>query len=154
MRISLYSAMQKWKICNANPSPTDVSPNICCWTMFVSWCVPWQNIPASLADEFGRWEKIRPPILFITYIHTFIQSHSYHTFIHRHSRGPLSISSSLESSGGRPSRWCRAENRTRACYIKPTRYQLSHAAPNTKFEFLKAFGLMKILSVSTCLGKV
>jgi hypothetical protein len=54
-------------------------------------------------------------IFFITYIHTFIQSHSCNTFILRHSLGPLSISSSLESSVGRPSLWCRAENRTRAC---------------------------------------
>ncbi len=29
-------------------------------------------------------------ILFYTYIHSFIQSHSYNTFIHRHSPGPLS----------------------------------------------------------------
>jgi hypothetical protein len=50
---------------------------------------------------------------FITYIHSF--SHSYTTFIRRHSPGPLSISSSLESSVGRPSLWCRAENRTPAC---------------------------------------
>ncbi len=49
----------------------------------------------------------------LTYIHTFIQSHSHNTFIRRHSLGPLSISSSLESSVGRTSLWCRAENRTR-----------------------------------------
>ncbi len=36
-------------------------------------------------------------------IHTFIQSHLYNIFIRRHSLGPLSISSSLESSVGRPS---------------------------------------------------
>jgi hypothetical protein len=53
-------------------------------------------------------------IFFVTYIHSFIQSHSYNTFIHHHSLGPLSISSSLESSVGRSSLWCRAENRTRA----------------------------------------
>ncbi len=47
-------------------------------------------------------------------VHTFI-SHSSNTYIHRHSLGPLSISSLLESSVGRPSLWCRAENRTRAC---------------------------------------
>ncbi len=84
----------------------------------------------------GGVQKIKvggrmPLFLFIfhicfTYIRTFIQSHSYNTFIHRHSLGPLSISSSLESSVGRPSLWCRAENRTRACL---TRYLLSHATP-------------------------
>ncbi len=60
---------------------------------------------------------------------TFIQR--YHTFIHLHSPGPLSISSlplcsvwknlpvvpSRESNSGLPS-------------SKPTRYQLSHAAPS------------------------
>jgi hypothetical protein len=73
-----------------------------------------------------------PLFLFIFHIFynisTFI-SHLYaiyNTFIHRHSLGPLFISSLLESSVGRPSLWCRAENRT---YSKPTRYQLSHAAP-------------------------
>ncbi len=40
--------------------------------------------------------------IFITYIHTFIQSHSYNTFIRRHSLRPLSISSSLVSSVGEP----------------------------------------------------
>ncbi len=74
---------------------------------------------------------------FITYIHTFIQSHSYNTFIHRHSLEPLSISSSLESSVGRPSLWCRAENQTRACLTgsqhatnwATPHHKLSHAAP-------------------------
>jgi len=42
-------------------------------------------------------------------LHTFIQSHSYNTFIRRHSLGSLSISSSLESSVGKTSLWCRAE---------------------------------------------
>ncbi len=42
-------------------------------------------------------------------IHTFIQSHSYNTFIHRHSLGPLSISSSLESQWEDPP--CCAEPR-------------------------------------------
>ncbi len=59
-----------------------------------------------------------PLFLFIFHIfyniHT-LSSHSYNTFICCHSLGPLSISSSLESSVGRPSLWCRAENRTRAC---------------------------------------
>ncbi len=46
---------------------------------------------------------------FITYIHTFIQSHSYNTFIRRHSLRPLSISSSLVCSVGEPP--CGAEPR-------------------------------------------
>jgi hypothetical protein len=66
---------------------------------------------------------------FITYIHSFIQSHSYNTFIHRHSLRPLSISSSLVCSVGKnlpvvPSR----ELNSDLPYSKPTRYQLSHAA--------------------------
>ncbi len=67
-------------------------------------------------------------------VHTSIPSHSYNTFIRRHSPGPLSISSSLLSLVGKTSLWCRAENRTQACLTvnivawngsKPTRYQLS-----------------------------
>jgi hypothetical protein len=54
-------------------------------------------------------------LFFIFYkIHTFIQSHSYNTFIHRHLLRPLSISSSLVCSVGNTSLWCRAENRARA----------------------------------------
>ncbi len=56
-------------------------------------------------------------LFFIFYnIHTLIQSHSYNTFIRRHSPGSLSMSSSLVacSSGGKTSLWCRAENRTLA----------------------------------------
>ncbi len=53
-------------------------------------------------------------LFFIFYnIHTFIQSHSYTTFIRRHSPGPLSIPSSHLSSVGKTSLWCRAENLTR-----------------------------------------
>jgi hypothetical protein len=41
--------------------------------------------------------------IFIFYkIHTFIKSHSYNTFIRRHSPGPLSISSSLEAQWEKP----------------------------------------------------
>jgi hypothetical protein len=47
--------------------------------------------------------------------HTFIQSHSYNTFICRNLPRPLSIYSSLVSSVGKTSLWYRAENRTRAC---------------------------------------
>ncbi len=53
--------------------------------------------------------------IFITYIHSFIQSHSYNTFIHRHSLRPLSISPLLVRSVGNTSLWCWAENWTRAC---------------------------------------
>ncbi len=42
-------------------------------------------------------------------IQIFIQSHSYNTFIRRHSPGPLSISSLLASSVGKPP--CNAEPR-------------------------------------------
>ncbi len=67
---------------------------------------------------------------FITYIHSFSQSHSFNTFIHRHSLRPLSISSSLVCSVGKhlpvvP----RRESTSGLPYSKPTRYQLSHAAP-------------------------
>ena len=67
---------------------------------------------------------------FITYIHSFIQSHSCNTFIHRHLLRPLSISSSLVCSVGKhlpvvP----RRESTSGLPYSKPTRYQLSHAAP-------------------------
>ncbi len=74
-----------------------------------------------------------PLFLFIFHIfyniHTFIQSHSHNTFIRRHSLGPLSISSSLESSVGRPSLWCRAENRTRAC-LTASRRATNWATPH------------------------
>ncbi len=68
--------------------------------------------------------------IFITYIHSFIQSHSYNTFIHSHSLRPLSISSSLLCSVGKhlpvvPSR----ESNSGLPYSKLTRYQLSHATP-------------------------
>ncbi len=83
-------------------------------------------------------------LIFIFYnIHTFIHSNSYNTFIHRHSPGPLSNSSSLVSSVGQTTLWCRAENRTQAClpasrratnwatphHTEPRRTILSHAAP-------------------------
>jgi hypothetical protein len=48
-------------------------------------------------------------LYFITYIHTFIQSHSFKTIIRRHSLRPLSISSSLVCSVGEPP--CGAELR-------------------------------------------
>ncbi len=50
--------------------------------------------------------------------HTFIESHHIHTvqYIYPcHSPASLLISSSLVSSLGKTSLWCRAENRTRAC---------------------------------------
>jgi hypothetical protein len=70
---------------------------------------------------------------FITYIHSFIQSHSYNKFIHRHSLRPLSISSSLVCSVGKhlpvvPGR----ESNSGLPYSKSTRYQLSHIAPLTE----------------------
>ncbi len=65
-----------------------------------------------------------PLFLFIFNIfynmHTFI-SHSYNTFIHRHLLGPLSISSLLESSVGRPSLWCRALQQADALPTEPRR---------------------------------
>ncbi len=81
------------------------------------------------------WIKSAGIFIFFDNIHTFI-SYSYNTFIHRHSLGPLSISSLLESLVGRPSLWCRAENRTRACLTASrratnwaTQHHVSHAAP-------------------------
>jgi hypothetical protein len=60
-------------------------------------------------------------LFFIFYnIHTFIQSHSYNTFIHRHLLRHLSISSSLVCSVGNTSLWCPAENRIGLPYSKPT----------------------------------
>ncbi len=70
-------------------------------------------------------------LFFIFYnIHTFIQSHSFNPIILRHSLRPLSISSLLVCSVGNhlpvvPSR----ESNSGLPYSKPTRYQLSHAAP-------------------------
>ena len=68
--------------------------------------------------------------IFITYIHSFIQSHSYIIFIHRHLLRSLSISSSLVCSVGKhlpvvPSRG----SNSGLPYSKPTRFQLCHAAP-------------------------
>ncbi len=80
-----------------------VIPLLSCLCFFLFLKVWWQG--ATLFVYFSYFYDI----------HTFIQSHSYNTFIRRHSLGPLSISSSLESSVGGPSLWCRAENRTRAC---------------------------------------
>jgi hypothetical protein len=65
---------------------------------------------------------------FITCSHSFIQSHSYNTFIHRHSLRPLSISSSLICSVGKHLVASRESN-SGLPYSKLTRYQLSHAAP-------------------------
>jgi hypothetical protein len=73
-----------------------------------------------------------PLFLFIFHtfynIHPFIQSHLYNTFIRRHSLGPLSISSSLESGKTLPVVLSRELN-SGLPYSKPTRYQLSRAAP-------------------------
>ncbi len=66
---------------------------------------------------------------FITCIHSFIQSHSYNTIIHRHLLRPLSISSSLVCSVGKHLLWCRAENRTRAC-LTASRRATNWAAPH------------------------
>ncbi len=62
--------------------------------------------------------------------YTFIRSHSYNIFIRRHLPGPLSISSSPYKLSGKtlpvvPSQ----ESNPGLPYSKPTRYQLSHAAP-------------------------
>ncbi len=89
----------------------------------------------SLADNFFLkvWWRL-PHFLFILSfsIHafriTFIQW--YHTFIHLHSPRPLSISSLHLCSVGKnlsvvPSR----ESNSGLPSSKPTRYQLSHAAP-------------------------
>jgi hypothetical protein len=74
---------------------------------------------------------------FITYIHSFIQSHSYNTFIHRHSLRPLSIS----AQWGNTSLSCGAEARIElgpalpqadALPTEPRRTILSHAAPSTE----------------------
>ncbi len=68
--------------------------------------------------------------IFIFYnIHTFIQPHSYNTFIHCHSLRPLSISSSLVCSVGKTSLWCRAENRTRTC-LTASRRATNYATPH------------------------
>ncbi len=64
-------------------------------------------------------------IFFLTYIHSF----HMHTIIHRHSLAPLSISSLLESSVGRPSLWCRAKNRTWAC-LTASRHATNWATPH------------------------
>jgi hypothetical protein len=61
--------------------------------------------------------------IFFYNIYTLIQSRSYNTYFRRHSPGPLSISSSLESSVEKAFLWYRAENRTRAC---PTASQSRH----------------------------
>ncbi len=69
--------------------------------------------------------------VYFSYFIAFIQSHLFNTFIRCHSPRSLSIYSSLVSSVGKTSLCrCWAENRTRGLpYSKPTRYQLSHAAP-------------------------
>ncbi len=71
-------------------------------------------------------------LYFIFYnLHTFIESHSCNTFIHRHLLRPLSISLSFVRSVGNTSLWCRPsrESKLRLPNSKPTRYQLSYAAP-------------------------
>ncbi len=80
------------------------------WDNVRSTAAPYteSRLTRSVANERAGFPVVE-------HIHTFIQSHSYNTFIHRHLLGPLSISSLLESSVGRPSLWCRAEKRTRAC---------------------------------------
>ncbi len=82
---------------------------------------PWVGsscFPRSLCFLKVWWQDATLSFVYFSYfydIHTFIQSHSYNTFIHRHSLRPVSISSSLVCSVGKTSLWCRTENRTRAC---------------------------------------
>ncbi len=77
------------------------------------------------------WQDATPLCLFFIFynIHTF-QSHSYNTFIRRHLPRPLSISSSLESSVGKISLWCRAENRTWALPSTASRRATNCAMPH------------------------
>ncbi len=63
-------------------------------------------------------------LFFIFYNIQYIQSsNNTHTI---HSPRPLSISSSLVSSVGQTSLWCRAENRTRACLPASRRATTPH----------------------------
>jgi hypothetical protein len=65
-------------------------------------------------------------VRFFQSLHTYIQSHSYNTFIRRHSLRPLSICLLLVCSEGNTSR---IESNSGLPYSKQTRYQMSHAAP-------------------------
>jgi hypothetical protein len=59
------------------------------------------------------WWQYATLFVYFSYFITYIQSSNHiHTI---HSPRPLSISSSLVSSVGQTSLWCRAENQTRAC---------------------------------------
>ncbi len=87
------------------------------------------------------------------YIHTFIQPHSYNTFIHCHSLRPLSISSYLVCSVGKhlpvvP----RRESNSSLPYSKPTRYKLSHAAPSFKARKIKSLFYVHVQMVFNCLA--
>ncbi len=75
----------------------------------------WGAADEAVLNIVRTKRKNSPQKIFKKKKHTFILSHSWNTYIRRHSPGPLSISSSLESSVGKASLWCRAENRTRAC---------------------------------------
>jgi hypothetical protein len=81
------------------------------------WCEEWCEIFMPYRNYKGLVAGCHSFLLFFIFynIHTFIQSHSYNTFIHRHSLRPLSISSLLVCSVEYTSLWCRAEVRTRAC---------------------------------------
>ncbi len=115
-----------WKLHHSVPSGKKTNfDNIMthAWHIFFFFKVWWQD--ATLFVYFSYF--------FMTYIiHTFVQSHLYNTFIRRHSLGPLSISSSLESSVGRPSPWFRAENQTWAC-LTASRRDTNWAAPHPKW---------------------
>ncbi len=100
-----------------------------------------------------RFGGMMPTFLLIFWYfieHTFIASHSYSTFIRRHSPRFLSISSSLVSTVGKTSLGCQAKNRTRACHTasrRNTNWARPHpnwATPHTYFQVLvniKIFGL-------------
>ncbi len=65
---------------------------------------------------------------FIAYIHSFDHIHTIHLSV-TICRGLSPFPHRFVSSVGRPSLWCREWN-SGLPYSKPTRYQLSHAAPS------------------------
>jgi hypothetical protein len=80
------------------------------------------------------WWQYATLFVYFSYFITYIQSSNHiHTI---HSPNPLPISSSLVSSVGKTSLWCRAENRTRAC--------LSASRRTTKSRIL-CYGIQEIL---------
>jgi hypothetical protein len=87
----------------------------------VSYCVS----PIAYLDILKVWWQDATLLVYFSYFITYIHSsHSYNTFVHRHSLRLLSISSLLVCSVGNTSLWCcTAEPRFSISTI------LSHAAP-------------------------